>query len=107
MYFVVIHVPSSCFKKSHFLFCFFVGHELLYKEVLYNTNSTGPQNYTRTFTYVDKDDELVSFAKFQIDDVSKFNFKIFLFFCVYILIVTISLLVCCLLLSYYSVHVSI
>lgn len=46
------------------------GHELLFKEVILNASSVAPQNYTTVFNYDDRDLQIVTFAKFQIDGVS-------------------------------------
>lgn len=68
-------VPQTKKKKKslgphHYIFRIFSGHELLHKEILMDTISETPANHTLTFTYTDKEDQLVTFVKFQINDVS-------------------------------------
>lgn len=53
-----------------------LGHELLHKEVLLDKISETPENYTLTFNYTDKEDQLVTFVKFQINDVSTYIYYI-------------------------------
>lgn len=63
----VILLFGICNCCTHTYGSQFFGHELLHKEVILNASSVAPQNYTTVFNYEDKDLQIVTFAKFQID----------------------------------------
>lgn len=62
-----IFIFGICNCSTHTYGSQFYGHELLYKEVILNASSVAPQNYTTVFHYDDRDLQIVTFAKFQID----------------------------------------